>query len=510
MISFRFLKHYIRRKPDLPYHRSGSSRRHPYFKSLPAILVLAVYGVILIRSSWIQKSLPARYRVLAKAAIDNSQFELAQTYYERLNQLGGEREPVDDLNLVVAKFRNGDFLGGQALLDRLAPDNGVGYSKAHRLKATRLIAALSNANRNQGLLAQAAADPQVNQPGWELVQLHLKRSGMDQPVELADLWTVYYFAAGKQKEAIAQQIRASELKPERWLATARLCARLNDESGRKLANDRAAEYFLGKIKENPFDHSARIDLARAYVDTQKLQEAGSLLLEGVKIAAADTSVQAMAMRRAASDFLLLRIDFITGQSADDLSKKQALVAKAIELDSNNSQAYKKMLELCESTDAPENRQVMIGLLERQVAEGVSIPFAHFALGTAKWIDGNHDEALWHTERALELEPNLSDIANNLAWLSAQGDSPDLQRSLKLIESAIKKRPGDFRYRDTRGVILMKLQRWEEALTDFETILPRTVGDERRELHTRLATIYQQLGKDGMAKIHEQQAQADKE
>jgi tetratricopeptide (TPR) repeat protein len=208
--------------------------------------------------------------------------------------------------------------------------------------------------------------------------------------------------------------------------------------------------------------------------------------------------------------LLLRIDFITGQSADDLSKKQALVAKAIELDSNNSQAYKKMLKLCESSDAPENRQVMIQLLERQVAEGVSIAFAHFALGTAKWIDGSHDEALWHTERALELEPNLSDIANNLAWLSAQGDSPDLQRSLKLIESAIKKRPGDVRYRDTRGVILMKLQRWEDALTDFETILPQTVGDERRELHTRLATIYQQLGKDGMAKIHEQQAQDDKE
>jgi hypothetical protein len=130
---------------------------------------------------------------------------------------------------------------------------------------------------------------------WEQVRLHLSRSGLEKPVELADLWTAYYLAAGKTSDAIARQMEVAELQPHRWLATARLCARFDDE------------------------------------------------------------------------------------------------------------------------------------------------------------------------RALQLQPNLTDVANNFARLLAQGDSPDLPRSLAMIESAISKRPGDYRYRDTRGIIWMKMQRWDDAL-----------------------------------------------
>jgi len=474
--------------------------------SLPAILVLTLYGVVLARSIWIQDSLLGRYRGLAQAAIANSQNELAQTYYERVIELGKKRDPEDDLNLALAKFRSGDAEGGQTLLNQLAPDDGIGYAKAHRLKALQLVAALTRAGGNANAKPVDETElPAIDQSAWDRVRLHLTRSGLDQPVELADLWTAYFLAAGKADEAIARQMEVSELEPKRWVATARLCASFGDERQRKIASDRAEVYLAAKLSENPFDHLTRIDLARVYVDNQRMQEAGAVMAEGVRLAGTDTSPQAITLRRAASDFLLMRIESLEAGD-DDLDKRHALVAKAIELDPNNRQAYGRLLALYQSYDSAERRSVLIRMLEQQIAGGNAIAMAHFALGAAKWMDGNQSDALWHTQRALQLQPNMTDVANNFAWLLAQGESPDLSRSLAMIETALAKRPGDYRYRDTRGTILMKLQRWEDALTDFESILPLVPPQDRPGVHQNLADIYSALGRPELAQRHRAEAE----
>lgn len=318
-------------------------RRYPYLLSIPAILALTIYAGILIRSVWIQDSLLGRYRGLAQSAIANAEYELAQTYYERVIQLGRTRDPDDDLNLALAKFRTGDIAGGQSLLDRLAPDDGIGYSKAHRLKAIQVVAALTKGKRGGGGLdpSNGTEPSMVNQSQWELVRLHLTRSGLDQPVELADLWTAYYLAAGQPGEAIARQMDASQLEPSRWLATAQLCANLRDERQWKIASERAEAHLAAKITKNPFDHLTRIDLARVYVDNQRLAEADALVLEGLRLAGADASPQVLALRRAASELMLMKIDAVEDGSDGDLAKKLLLVAKAIELDADNLRAYEK-------------------------------------------------------------------------------------------------------------------------------------------------------------------------
>ncbi|HBJ34964.1 MAG TPA: hypothetical protein DDZ51_09435, partial [Planctomycetaceae bacterium] len=444
------------------------------------------------------------------AAIADAEFEVAQTYYERAIQLGNKREPEDDLHLALAKFRTGDVDAAQAILDRIAPDNGLGYPKAHRLKAMQLVAALTQSDRfNAGGADEidplTVAPSTVNQSAWETVRLHLTRSGLEQPVELGDLWTAYYLAAGKTSDAIARQMEVSHLEPQRWVVTARLCASLNDQRQRKIACDRAETYLTAKITDNPFDHLARIDLARVFVDNQRWEDADALVGEGLGLVGADTTPPALALRRAASELLLIRFDSINGNSDGDLEKKHTLVAKAIELDSNHLRAYGKLLELYQASGSPEDRERMIRMLEQQIAQGNSIAIAHFALGTAKWIDGGHDEAVWHTERAIQLQPSMTDVANNLAWLLAHGQSPDLQRALAMIETALAKRPGDCRYLDTRGTILMKLQRWNDALADFESILPLVPPKARPGVHQNLAEIYAAVDKPEIARLHRDEA-----
>jgi len=483
----------------------------PYLKSLPAFAVLVIWSAILGRSLWIQGSMIGRYRELGQAAIKNSEFELARTYYERVEQLAGKRDPGDDFSVTLAEFQSGDFAAGQSLLDQLAPADGLGYPKAHRLKAMQLVSMLTAAPSDGGdPLADGADRAPVDQSMWELVRRHLDRSGGEDPVQLADLWTAYYLAAGKPSDAIAQQMEAARRKPDRWLATAQFCDNLKDEIQRKLACRQAESHLGSKIKDNPFDHSSRIKLARVFIYDNRFEEAASTLFQGLKLAGNESSPAVLELRRAASEVLLLQMDSVSGDTEKDLLSKHRLVTQAIELDANNPLAYQRLLAMFTADASRENRQTLFQVLEQQVAKGESIAMAHFTLGFANWVDGNRDNAVWHTERALELEPRMSGVMNNFAWMLAHDESPDLQRALALINAALEKKPNELRFRDTKGVILMKLERWEEALTEFETILPRVEQRKRGSIHQHLAEIYTALGRSGLADRHRAEAARKKQ
>jgi uncharacterized protein HemY len=98
-----------------------------------------------------------------------------------------------------------------------------------------------------------------------------------------------------------------------------------------------------------------------------------------------------------------------------------------------------------------------------------------------------------------MDPNLSVVANNLAWLLAHADNPDLPRALKLIELALTKHPDEPTFRDTRGKIYMKQKRWQEALTDLQFVLARM--PEFPGLRASLAELYDRLGDAEVAAEH---------
>ncbi len=91
------------------------------------------------------------------------------------------------------------------------------------------------------------------------------------------------------------------------------------------------------------------------------------------------------------------------------------------------------------------------------------------------------------------------VANNLAWILAHADPPDLARALELGNQAVALRPNDARFRDTRGRILVKMKRWNEALTDLELVLRSE--PEQTDLHQLLAEVYDRLGSNEMATEH---------
>ena len=144
------------------------------------------------------------------------------------------------------------------------------------------------------------------------------------------------------------------------------------------------------------------------------------------------------------------------------------------------------------------------MLEALLAGGYATPFVHFVLGCRAWQAGETDSALFHLERAYELDEQLGLVANNLAWVLAHQQPPDLERALTIIDSVLERWPDVAQYRDTRGQILVKLERWEDALDDLERALPQMTRN--RQLHEALAQVYGKLGQASLAQKHEQLAE----
>ena len=92
---------------------------------------------------------------------------------------------------------------------------------------------------------------------------------------------------------------------------------------------------------------------------------------------------------------------------------------------------------------------------------------HLLLATyARWQ--NHpDEVRAHLQTAYQLDPQNPAIANDYAYYLATDQLPDLPQALSIIQPVAKKFPQNPNYRDTRGKILLLMNRPIEAATDLE-------------------------------------------
>jgi len=88
-------------------------------------------------------------------------------------------------------------------------------------------------------------------------------------------------------------------------------------------------------------------------------------------------------------------------------------------------------------------------------------------------------------------------------LLALGNPPDLPQALAIAQLLVEKFPDQPHFRDTRGQVLVKLGRWDDAVKDLEYALPRL--NDKSATHTALAQVYENLGLRDLAAEHERLA-----
>ena len=122
-------------------------------------------------------------------------------------------------------------------------------------------------------------------------------------------------------------------------------------------------------------------------------------------------------------------------------------------------------------------------LQRALDDGIAPGLVHFILGTRSLSAGDMSQAILHLEVAAQLDVDVPETLNNLAWALAQSDEPELKRALALVERALqqKKRPEFF---GTRGFILKEMGQRYAAIASFELSLPGHPDKEFVKKHLR--------------------------
>jgi tetratricopeptide (TPR) repeat protein len=178
----------------------------------------------------------------------------------------------------------------------------------------------------------------------------------------------------------------------------------------------------------------------------------------------------------------------------------------------------RLLEIARISDKPETLEPQVASLYkarhtvpaidemmRQLIASSDAPMQLVAsLGTAAALDGDIVTARQLLERVIAADDKNAVALNNLAWVMSQDPGKDLNRALESVNRALELMPSEFRFRETRGQVLVSLGRWKEAIDDLEFALNGM--PDAKPIHIALATAYENLGDKALAEIHRKQAQ----
>jgi len=455
-------------------------RRH-LLQGVPALLA---FVLVLVTALLVQRQgnkLVDRYRDAALRAFRGKDFLAARVYFERLMSLnGGEDSSRHDLALTLASL--GETDRATAIMASLAPLDGAGFGRAHLWLAKQTLQA-PIAGRSESQMQRAYA--------------HLMRAKQSLPSVPEVDWCIaqYYVAIRRPEAAVPHLAEAAKQMPELQFELSLLHASLGQVDLARQASYRAHSYFRRRLETDPNDDDARLRWASVRMNLGDFDGAVRILSEGLALRPEGP------FQRALAAAFVTHYDRLSQQPANTGAAQLELLRIALKHDSNCREALLRLVEFGEGTE-DEQKQAR-EMLEALLAGGYATPFVHFVLGCKAWEAGETDSALFHLERAYKLDKELGPVANNLAWLLAHQEPPDLERALTIIDSVLGRWPDVAQYRDTRGQILVKLERWEDALEDLERALPQMPRDG--PLHIALAQVYRKLGQVSLAQKHEQLA-----
>jgi tetratricopeptide (TPR) repeat protein len=465
------------------FHAWLSTRSFRQFLwGLPVFLVLLPLAAIAAWTMlWGRQSIATQYRLALNEAREEKDYERVGLFERKLAQLGVGTQLVD-YQTADALAHDGKLAEAYERMQRLAPAERPGYPMAHLWIVQQLM---------DGTLAVPDAERH------RLVKLHLdhlqtlgaKRPDIDwrraiwltqnqQPEEAAKLLepiaSRFLPAAILRMEIhIALNKMGEARRDARWVRSY-----MEDRDGgtlspRDLHFWSIAEELLGDL---PKAHALVEQWLKAEPGSKDarniLAELSRRLFEQA-LAAPDPDVDRLAA-------LLIQ----AGELADEPTRFQQLVALLYRLRPSLPAAQEVIDRVVDSPQTPA------AILE--------------TVGTAAATAGDLAKAKDYLRRAVKKDPRHSVAWNNYAWVLLQEPEGDIDEGLAAVNKALEIRPDEFRYRETRGQVLVRLSRWQEAIEDLE--FAANGMPDSRDIHLSLAKAYDALGEKQLAQIHREHAE----
>lgn len=452
---------------------------------LPAFLLAITTLVAMVMMQTRAASLPDAYRVAAIDAQNNLDVHATEIYLQRLMRLDTDDEEMQ-FNFAKVLEAKGEMGRALAIMSSLAPDDKVGYPPAHLWLAKWTLSSpdATDADRlscRHHLEIAANEFPKQPEVLEQLAALHLFLARVEP-------------SANHLSTAIDYLKHAAELKPELYYQLARV--QLDNEQFADASESfvRAERYFRLELSDDKHNQDARLGLARSLSGLSRFDEARTLLEEGIAL---DESQQFKALL---AETIVAIVDQRYEREGGFSPEIFGMLIEAMRFNPKSTSVGGHLLDYGITTTDLNDRDVAIQMLESYLAEGEGVAMAHLLLGVHYFTNvGDADISMFHLEAAFNLDPTLTDSANNLAWLLAHRDPPDYERALAVINSVLEEHPEDANYLDTRGHIYLAMERWRDAAKDLERALPQM--NNNPGTHAALAQIYEHFGQTSLAARH---------
>jgi tetratricopeptide (TPR) repeat protein len=449
---------------------------------LPALLAAgATAGILLEGKSTPNSTWLRAYDARAAAALRDKNTAAAEVYFRRMAVLDAAA-PSTIYGLALTAELNEDYERARSLMRRIAPEDGQGYAPAHFWLAKDLL----------------REDGQLEPRAQELLEHHLTRhlAAGGGKWESHALLGQLYSARGEAERAIPHLVEAARHRPDLQLMLALLYERQQDAWAARTSAEAARDFFRQQVKANPKALQARVQWAQSEALLKNHDAAVRILREGL------TSDQPDLFHAALAEYYLRQYALVSRDSPDGLRQRLDLLNAALMHGPNHPQVLTALADL--ATQDWEGAGDALEKLEEALAQGAAPPTAHAILGTRALLRGDYENARVHLELANQLSPQMPAVLNNLAWALANQADPDLEHSLQLARAA-KKLSDHPEICDTIGTILVRLGRHQEAIPELELAL-RGLPDRRRELHRKLAVLYEKIGDSRLEAQHRRLAE----
>lgn len=453
-----------------------SSRFRSFVYGLPAAVVIALAGYVAIATWRTPKgTLISRYDQRAQAAIGSGDSRYAKLCLERLIQLRGEDvRTLFELAKLYAQENNPRRV--DALMRRIAPVNEPTIAEAHVWQAQNLLA-----KRELTIEEVSEVEKQLGNALKLKPNDRLARSLMGQVMA----------QTGRDRDAYDMYRGISPRMPGDNFRLAEVASRIGEGQVARSSAEAALGDYRTQLSEDRESWGARQNVMKTLVFLERFEEALQVLEQTPPVIDKNLVQQTAVMVYATWNQVLQ-------QQKADVPLRIAVVEQSLKLDPTSVPALNAIIDVLTVAEGNDLEQVR-AILQRMLALGSSTALVHLCIGTDAIMHDDFVEALKHLQLAYREDPNLVAAANNLAWAMANTDQPKLDEALALIDTVLEQNRGIAAVHDTRGQILIRLQRWSEAISELELALQGM--PESQITRESLVLAYQQMGMEKMANEH---------
>lgn len=472
----------------------GLSNPKSLVYSIPALLVLG--GAIFIGYRTQQRvAFISSERFAAKQTYEEKKFAESIEHFQQLEALQVPLTREEYFTWAQALLGNQQSQQAAELIDQLAPGPGQqrGYPAAHQLKAISIAATMPK-----------PMDPRIG----TLLKWHLDAGGDSDAPEFQRAWAEYYLGVKDNLSAVQHMEKAANVQPELLVLAAQIYRAIGDEVRYVDTLKKAQTVFRSNLDKNPTHLENRITLGEILYELGDSESAERVLMADPGVPPSKALLEARAkhfLKRFRSEKQSAWSETNDAPvSSQALTRQLNLLQRALEQDLNYLNTYEAMIQFYLSIKETPAAAEVIKTLEKSIENEKAPGLPHFALSNILWEMGDKEKAQFHMEQAFKLSPReMVVVANNLAWILADSENPDLERAYRLSKEVVSQFPNDGRLRDTLATILKKQKKYDEALVEFKLALP-TVTD-RKKAHQNIAEIYEALGREDLAAQHRNRA-----